>query len=57
MEEIEVLSIYKLNVYKVLTFMLKTKRDTVLTVFREISHRYPTGFSERNFVEDNILSN
>ena len=25
--------------------------------FREISHRYPTGFGQINFVEGNILSN
>ena len=41
--------------------MYKIKRDTALAAFRdnfrEISHRYPTGFSQSNFVESNILSN
>ena len=41
--------------------MLKIKRDSARAAFRndfrEISHRYPTGFSQSNFVEGNILSN
>ena len=41
--------------------MFKIKRDTAPAVFRndfrEISDRYPTGFSQSNFVEGNILSN
>ena len=55
------LNIYKLNIYQVLTFMFKIKQDTVPVSFRndfrEISHRYPTRFSQSNFVEGNILSN
>ena len=47
--------------YQALTFMFKIKRDTAPAAFRndfrEISHRYPTGFSQSNFVESNILSN
>ena len=46
MEEMKVLNIYKLNIYQVLTFMFKIKRDTAPAAFRsdfrEISHRYPT---------------
>ena len=57
----KVLNIYKLNIYQVLTFIFKTKRDSVPAAFwndfREISHRYPTGYSQSNFVEGNILSN
>ena len=57
----KVLDIYKLNVYHVLTFMFKVKRDTAPAAFRnkfqEIFHCYPTGFSQSNFVEVNILSN
>ena len=59
MEEIKAFNIYKLNIYQVLTLCLK--RDSAPSAsrndFREISHRYPTGFSQSNFVESNILSN
>ena len=41
--------------------MFKIKRDTAPAAFRndfrEISHRYPTEFSQSNFVEASILSN
>ena len=41
--------------------MLKIKRDSVSAAFRnnfrEISHPYPTGISQINIVEGNILSN
>ena len=61
MEEMKVLNIYNFNIYQVLTFMFKIKRDTAPAVFqnnsRERYHRYPTGFSQSNFVEGNILSN
>ena len=57
----KVLNIYKLNIYQVLTFMFKIKRDTAPATFRndcrEISHRYPSGLSQSNFVEGNIVSN
>ena len=60
-EEIKISNIYKLNIYQVLTFMFKIKRDSAPTAFRndfrEISHWYPTGFSQSNFAEGNILSN
>ena len=40
--------------------MFKIKRDSAPAAFRndfrEISHRYPTGFSQNNFVEGNIVS-
>ena len=59
MEEIKAFNIYKLNIYQVLTLCLK--RDSAPSAsrndFREISHRYPTGFSQSNFAESNILSN
>ena len=49
MKEMKVLNIYKLNISQVLTFMFKIKGDTATAAFRndfrEISHRYPTGFS------------
>ena len=61
LQTIKVSNIYKFSIYQVLTFMYKIKRDTALAAFRdnfrEISHRYPTGFSQSNFVESNILSN
>ena len=57
----KVLNIYKLNIYQVLTFTFKIKRDTAPATFRndcrEISHRYPSGLSQSNFVEGNIVSN
>ena len=41
--------------------MFKMKQDSGPTAFqndlREISYRYPTGFSQSNFVEGNTLSN
>ena len=41
--------------------MFKIKRDSAPAAFRndfrEIFHRYPTGYSQSNFVEGNILSN
>ena len=61
MEEIKISNVYKLNIYQVLTFTFKIKRDSAPTTFqkdfREISHWYPTGFSQSNFAEGNILSN
>ena len=40
--------------------MFKIKRDSAPAAFRndfrETSHRYPTGLSQSNFVEGNILS-
>ena len=61
MEEMEVLKIYELNIYQVLTFMFKIKWDTKPTAFwsnfQETSHCCPTGFSQSNFIESNILSN
>ena len=61
MEEMKVLNIYKLNSYKLFTFMFKIKRGSASAAFRnnfrEISHGYPTQFSQSNFVKGNILSN
>ena len=61
MEEMKVLNIYKLNIYQVLTFMFKIKRETSQASFQddfwEIYYHYPTGFSQRDFVEGHILSN
>ena len=60
-DEMKVLNISKPNIYQVLTFAFKIKRDTTPGAFRndfrEISHRYATGFSQSDFVEGNILSN
>ena len=58
-EEMKVLNIYKLNIYHVLTFMFKIKRDTVAAAFQndfgEISRRDPTGFSLGHSVEPNKI--
>ena len=52
---------FNFNIYQVLTFIFKIKRDTTPEAFRndlrEISHCYPAGFSQSNFAEGNILSN
>ena len=60
MEEMKVLNIYSLNIFHALTFMFKIKRVTVPATFqndfRELSHGYPTGFSQNSFVEGHILS-
>ena len=60
MEEMKYLSIYKLKIYQVLTFMFKIKRNAAPTTlrnnFREISQRYSTWFSQSKFVEGNIQS-
>ena len=59
MEEMKVVNIYKLNIYQVLTFMFKIKRDSLPAAFRkdfrEISHRYHTGFSQSSFVEGGLV--
>ena len=60
-EEMKALNIYKLNIYQVFTFMFEIKGDSAPAAFRndfrEISHRYSTGFSQSNLAESNILSN
>ena len=61
MEEIKVLNICKFNIYQALTFMFKMEQDTAPAAFQnnflEIYHCYPTGFSQSNSIEGNILSN
>ena len=59
MEEMKVLNIYKFNIYQVLNFMFKTRycAGSFRNNSRERYHRYPTGYSQSNFVEGNILSN
>ena len=48
------LKIYKLNLHQILVFMYKTKLGISPKIFEsyfsEISHKYPTRFSENNFV-------
>ena len=61
-EEIKFLNIYKLNIYKALTFMFKVKRDStpLHQVFRsdlrQISHQYPIRFIQSNFEPSKIYS-
>ena len=61
-EEIKFLNIYKLNIYKALTFMFKVKRDStpLHQVFRsdlrQISHQYPIRFIQSNFEPNKICS-
>ena len=55
------MKVLKLNIYQLLIFMFKIKRDTASAAFQndfpEISQWYRTGFSQSNLVERNILSN
>ena len=55
MEEMKVLNICKLNIYQVLTFMFKIKRDTASGAFRnvflEISHWCPIGLKKVIFCQ------
>ena len=57
----KVLNIYNFNIWQVLTLMFKIKRNNAPAAFRndfrETSHCNPTGFSQSNFEEGNILSN
>ena len=59
MFKMEVLNIYKLNIYQVLTFMFKIKTNTAPLVFRtqrkEIQHTYPTRCSKNSFVENQLV--
>ena len=56
MEEMRVLIICKLNIWQVLTFMFKIKRNIAPVAFRndfrETSHQYHTEFSQSKFAED-----
>ena len=59
MLKMKVLSIYKVNIYQVLTSMFKIKTNTVSLVFRtqfkEIQHICPTRFSKNSFVENQLV--
>ena len=52
--ELNALNIYKLNIYQVLLFMFKSKHGLSPNIFHsyftKISHKYPTNFSNDNFV-------
>ena len=59
MTKMNILNIYKLNIYQVLNFMHRIKTNTALIVFHnnfnEINHSYPTRFSNNRFVEKKIF--
>ena len=50
---------HKLNIYQVLNFMYQIKINTALIAFysnfNEVNHSYPTLFSDKHFVENEIL--
>ena len=54
-KRVNALNIYQLNLSQVLNFMFKAKHNLTPRVFSarflEIHHKYPTRFSEHNFLE------
>ncbi|XP_065645688.1 uncharacterized protein LOC136076146 [Hydra vulgaris] len=52
--ELNALNVYKLNIYQVMLFMFKSKHGLSPNIFHsyftKISHKYPTNFSNDNFV-------
>ena len=59
MVRMKVLNIYKLNIYQILNFMFKIKTNTAPCIFEnqftEIQHQYSTRFSEKSFVESQLV--
>ena len=55
MVRMNVLNIYKLNIYQILNFMFTMKTNTAPCIFEsqftEIRHRYSTRFSKNSFEE------
>ena len=59
MVRMEVLNIYKLNIYQILNCMFKIKTNTAPCIFEnqftEIQHQYSTRFSKNSFVESQLV--
>jgi hypothetical protein len=57
--ELNILNVYKLNLYHVLIFMFKLdkKISPILfnSIFKKISHIYPTRFSKNNYIQSKIF--
>ena len=54
------LNVYQINVFQVLKFMYKVKRNlnprAFDNSFAEIHHRYPTRFSRSNFKQPKVIT-
>ena len=59
MVKIKVLNIYKLNIYQILNFMFKIKKNTAPCIFKnqftKIQHPYSTRFSKNSFVGSQLV--
>ena len=59
MKHLDILNIYKLNLYQVLNIMFRVKTnttpETLQDKFKVIKHNYSTRYKEYNFKEPNIL--
>ena len=59
MKHLDILNIYKLNLYQILNIMFRVKTnsipETLQNKFKIIEHNYSARYSEYNFKEPNIL--
>ena len=59
MKHLDILNIYKLNLYQILNIMFQVKTNTIPETpqnkFKVIEHNYSTRYSEYNFKEPNIF--
>ena len=59
MKHLDILNIYKLNLYQILNIMFRARTnsipETLQNKFKIIEHNYSTRYSEYNFKEPNIL--
>ena len=59
MKHLDILNIYKLNLYQILNIMFQVKTNTIPETlqnkFKVIEHNYSTRYSEQNFKEPNIF--
>ena len=58
MEKLNILNVYKINLYQSLIFMYRVKNKTIPYVFQqrfeEVNHQYPTRFSHNNYSQGKI---
>ena len=54
MKKLNILNVYQLNIFQTLNFMYRTKTKSIPTIFSQsfesIKHKYPTNYSNSNFV-------
>ena len=59
MKHLDILNIYKLNLYQILNIMFRVKTnsipETLQNKFKVIEHNYSTRYSKQNFKEPNIF--